>query len=246
MEQFERLRGRLRAIEEIGARRGQSAPGDRAARAFGEDIGAAHRAEVGNEPVEAGITGRHAVDFDDGLDEPDRGEQGGERRPVDARVAMRRCTTIGAVGSEHRAAQAREAATADDGAEQQPTGTEHVPQRKGRGLNVVGRFQVTDRQTQVDVGECGRLAFANGDAGPDRRQSVAPAPIGVTEDGRAFERDPNVGQPVETIVERALVEKKITAKAGGALPPEAAGMIVEQWSFHGALVQGHAGGNKGA
>ena len=49
MKQLEGLDGRRRAVVEVRFGRGKAAPGDRAARAFGEDVGAAHRAKIGDE-----------------------------------------------------------------------------------------------------------------------------------------------------------------------------------------------------
>ncbi len=79
----------------------------------------------------------------------------------------------------------------------------------------------------------------------DRGQSIVPPPIVSADDRRRVEPDSHVRQSIQAIVERAGLEKSVATEPGGTVAPEKAGMVVEQGRFHGMLVQGRAGGNKG-
>ncbi len=245
MEQVEPLHRMVAAVEEGGPGNTECAAADRAATALVEDVGAAHEAQITNQPVEAGIAHHDAIDVDHGLDQPDRDQQGCERGAVDGGVkAGRGGASIETVGGKHRGPKSRQAVAADDRSEQQPAGTKPRAQSEGSGLDIVGRFQIADRQAQV---EAERLHFghrAKIEAGTDRGQSGMPVGI-VAADGCGVEGRTDVGQPVEAIVECALVKEAIAAKARGSALAKGVGMIVEQKRFHAALVQGGAGGNKG-
>ena len=137
-----------------------------------------------------------------------------------------RCAAVDAVGGEHGIAQSRKAGAADDRAEQQAAGTEHVAQRERRRLHVIGGFQIADRNTQVDTFGC-HIGPDVANIGHDCGQSIMPALVVAANDHRRVERDRYVRQSVETIVERTVMEESIAGEAGGALLPQGAGAFVE-------------------
>lgn len=246
MEQFEPLGCLLFAREKRAAGGSEAAAADRAARALGEDVGAAHEAKVADQPVQIGVADRHTVDIDHRFAEPDRLEQRRERRTVNAGVKARARAAVDAVGGDHGLAQARKTGAADDRAEQQTAGAKHMAKRECRGLDIVGRFQFADRQAQIDACRRHICQIADANVGHDRRQPVAPLLVAVSDNRRRAEAGAHVREPIEAIVECAMVEEIVAVEARGALAPQGAGMIVEQRRFHTPLVQGCAGGNKGA
>lgn len=120
-----------------------------------------------------------------------------------------------------------------------------MAKNEGRGLDVVGRFKIADRQAEVDARGRDLRRLSKTHVADDRRQPIVPARVADANDCRGFEARTNVGKPVEAIVERAVVEKTIATEPGSALLASGAGAIIEQRSLHGTLVQGGAGGNKG-
>ena len=72
MKQFEALDGAIQAIQKIHSGGGQSATANRAPGALIENIGAAHCAQIADQPVEIGIVDRYAIDIDDRLAKADR------------------------------------------------------------------------------------------------------------------------------------------------------------------------------
>ena len=137
-----------------------------------------------------------------------------------------RCAAVDAVGGEHGIAQPWKAGAADDRAEQQAAGTEHVAQRERRRLHVIGRFQIADRDAQVDTFGCQIDPNVAG-IGHDCGQSIMPALVVAANDHCRVERGRHVRQPVETIVERTVMEESIAGEAGGALLPQGAGAVVD-------------------
>lgn len=114
MKQFEPFGGWRAASAKFSLGNAQAASRDRPPRSLGKDVGAAHRPQIANESIEIGISDINAVDIDHRLSEADRGQQGGQRWSVDARVKVWRCTALHPIGGKHRGAQARQAVASDD------------------------------------------------------------------------------------------------------------------------------------
>jgi hypothetical protein len=103
MQQLECLR-RPRAVTRMGKGAdgcGASCPADEA-RACGNDVGSAHGAKIGDQPIKRGIGDRYAVDVDHRIDESCFGQQGRQRGRFDARMNVGRGRSCQGVGRAHR------------------------------------------------------------------------------------------------------------------------------------------------
>ena len=219
-------------------------------RLIGKDVGTAHRAQVADQSVEVGISDIDPFDVDHRIVEPDRGQQRGQRRPVDHRMTARNSAAVEAIGGKHRCAQPWQAGAADDRADQQPPRPQAGAQGERCRGKVIDGLKRPNRQAQV-----GRLRLKRGgiedgisdgpDVAGDGRKDAAPAIIVAADDQCGIESAANVGQAIETFVKRALAKEVIAAEPERAMEPDAAQLIVEQDSGHIRLVRNRASRNKG-
>ncbi len=203
---------------ELGNRRGEAEAPERAPAPCAKHVGRAHRPKIRDQPRERGEAHRHALDVGDRQGEAGAAQQVAGGAHVDLRMDMGRgFAAFGLLGGAHRASQARQAAGAGEGGEEQAVGPQRAPDQGQRAGQIVDAVEDADRDDKVEgaVGEGkavlvalhaaglggeGGAGIGGGDADAPRAQQFRKVPLAAAEIEGVREGSRDRRQPLDQFV----------------------------------------------
>lgn len=247
MQDFHLLDSAIAALEECGASSCKSAAANGHARPGGEHIGHAHGAKIANQAVERPVGKFDPVNIDHRIDEARLSQKPRQTRRLDSRVDMGRRAALAAIGREHRPAQSWKALPAGNGAKQQAAGPQHQMQRGSGQRQAIGGIEQANRQTEIEAAgsEWQRFEVGAPTAGssgheragidhlqPVRLQPIQPLRVRTAGEQHVSKDAADVGEPVQAIVEGAVVKHGLNADPRGTVAAKGAEAMVEQGAWH--------------
>lgn len=259
MEDFDRLSGSFPAFNESRPGRIKRLAGDWSARSRVEDVRRPHCAQIADQRVQLAVAQLHSIDVHDRLGEAGGREKLRETRSIDARMNMRARLTDYCVRCEHGFAKALETVASSYRAQQQAARLEDEVQSGGGQGQVVGGIEQTDRYHQVEPitveGEGFQVStlatrhrrhqrswIDNVNLG--RGNTGGPLGVGATCQQHVRKACANVREPVQAIVESAIVEEGLDTGARCPVATHGTKAMIEKIG-HGDLVRRARRGDKG-
>ena len=191
------------------------------------------RAQVGDQPVERRIGDRDPIDVDHRHDEAAAGEQRRQRGRLDPRMDVRRRRAARLVGGAHRAAQLRQGVAAGHRADQQRVRAQRRAEPPQRARQIVDRVERADRDapdrsrrlaarprsSMIGCAARGARRTAARDRRRRRGRPTAPSRAGQSGSGQPISSAESKRrwisrEPLEAVVERALVQEQLAARCG--------------------------------